>query len=99
MQIGEVKNNYHVIWNGDLLSVIITFVDVKWRIGSANAYGARGPGFDPTPEHRMAFIGSFHPPSFRQRTEKPLIYVMSCWNQPKNSFKKWYKFLSQNNNI
>jgi hypothetical protein len=30
-------------------------VDVEWRIGRAHAFGARGPGFDPTPKPRMAF--------------------------------------------
>jgi hypothetical protein len=32
---------------GKLIYVIT--VDVEWRIGRAHAFGARGPGFDPTP--------------------------------------------------
>jgi hypothetical protein len=30
-------------------------VDVEWRIGSAHAFGVRGPGFDPTTKPRMPF--------------------------------------------
>ena len=46
----------------------LLILDVEWRIGRAHAFGARGPGFDPTPKPRMAFFGSSHFPSFRQRT-------------------------------
>ncbi len=43
-------------------------VDVEWRIGSTHAFGAGGPGFDPTVQPRMAFFGSSHLPSFTQQT-------------------------------
>ena len=57
-------------------------MDVEWRIGRAHAFGARGPGFDPTPKPRMAFFRKNSPlPSFRQRTKKLLNYVISCGNQ------------------
>ncbi len=45
-------------------------VDVGWCIGFTHAFGARGPGFNPTPKPRMAFFGSSHLPSFRQQTQK-----------------------------
>ena len=44
------------------------YVDVEWRIGSVQAFGARGHGFDSTSKPRMTFFGSSHLPSFRQRT-------------------------------
>jgi len=31
-------------------------VIVEWRIGRAHAFGARGPGFDPTPKLNKAFF-------------------------------------------
>jgi hypothetical protein len=31
-------------------------VDVEWSIGSTHDSGARGPGFDPTPKPRTAFL-------------------------------------------
>jgi hypothetical protein len=30
--------------------------DVEWRIGNTHAFGARGPGSDPTPKPRTAFL-------------------------------------------
>jgi hypothetical protein len=42
-------------------------VDVEWRIGRAHAFGARGPGFNPTPKPGMAFFGSSHIPLLRRQ--------------------------------
>ncbi len=36
--------------------------------GSTHNSGARGPGFDPTPKPRTAFVGSSHLPSFIHQT-------------------------------
>jgi hypothetical protein len=61
-------------------------VDVEWRIGSAHAFGAKGPGFDPTPELSMAFYRKLSCPFFQTTDLKQLIYVMSCCKQPKINF-------------
>ncbi len=68
------ENGSHLMWSLIMLStdlcyhIILEYVDMEWRIGSAHAFDGRGPGFDPTPKPRIAFFGSSHLPNFRQRT-------------------------------
>jgi hypothetical protein len=40
-------------------------VIVEWRIGRAHAFGARGPGFDPTPKLNKAFFRKLSSPFFQ----------------------------------
>jgi hypothetical protein len=62
-------------------------MNVEWRIGRAHAFGARGPGFDPTPKPRMAFFWKLSSPFFQTtdlKTIKLCDVMLSTKKKKKN---------------
>jgi hypothetical protein len=59
----------------------MTHMDVDWCIGCLQAFGARGPRFNPTPKPRMAFIRCFHLSLLSDNGLKSLFYLKKPTNK------------------